>query len=403
MDSDTLLMGPDVASAPPPAGGSYMYPQEPELYWSPEAFDRVLLWASAQEASDIVFSSNIKPRMRRHGRWVTIGRQPIRTGTSLIPLLLHMTKAPDALSRIRNKEYMDFVHEVKSPEVWHQRIRFRVNVTAATDRESSEMGMSFVLRTIPDIPKSIDTMNVEPKLLEALYPDNGLVLVTGVMGSGKSTLLAGAINKIVATQPRHVVTFEHPIEFDLMGLNDVTDSGGFVVQSQIGLHLKRWEDAAVNSTRRACDVAFYGEIRDEITAASAMEQAEVGTAVYATLHTKGVSETPARIINRFVDAERNAITATFWSSVRLLVQQRLLPRVDGGRCAIREWLAFTVDMQRELSMADPIHYSAMMEAMMADPAVNGRTLLYSAERLLADCMISEETFDLILGEKRGGR
>ncbi|MDR2820031.1 MAG: hypothetical protein LBB60_05830 [Desulfovibrio sp.] len=91
-----------------------------------------------------------------------------------------------ALLKSGQKDY-DFAHQID--EARGLRRRYRGNATPVADGYAT--GVKLVFRTIPSEPPALKTLDVEQAVLEHAFPENGLVLVTGVMGSGKSTLLAG--------------------------------------------------------------------------------------------------------------------------------------------------------------------------------------------------------------------
>ena len=97
------------------------------------------------------------------------------------------------------------------------------------------------------MPPALDSLGVEQEIIDHAIPQNGLVLITGVMGSGKSTLLAAILRKIIETGGRHVATYEAPIEFDL---DAVPNPGCPVSQSAIPEHLKSFLTATRNSSCR---------------------------------------------------------------------------------------------------------------------------------------------------------
>ncbi len=70
-----------------------------------------------------------------------------------------------------------------------ERLRFRLNATAT--RTSRREGVNIVLRPIPDMPPSLEMQLVEPAIMAAFRPREGMVIVSGATGSGKSTLIAG--------------------------------------------------------------------------------------------------------------------------------------------------------------------------------------------------------------------
>ena len=113
------------------------------------------------------------------------------------------------------------------------KIRFRANVTGC--RHGQTFGMNLVLRTIPTLPPTVEELGIEPAIVEACSPTNGLILVTGVMGDGKSTTLAALLRHIATTQSKNIVTYEDPIEFDLEG---IPGRLGPLVQSEIVTHFE---------------------------------------------------------------------------------------------------------------------------------------------------------------------
>ena len=292
--------------------------------------------------SDLNLRSGLPAWMRLNGIWRKVTQRPITTD-ELLAALERLTKnnSVSALIKSGQSDY-DFAHEIE--ESRGVRRRFRGNATPVADGYST--GVKIVFRTIPSMPPALEDLNVEQGILDHAMPSNGLVLVTGVMGSGKSTLLAAILRRIIETGGRNVSTYEAPIEFDF---DAVPNPGGPVSQSTIPEHLKSFLTATRNSTRTAPDVVLIGESRDPDTLRGMMESAEIGVAAYSTVHTRSVPETLSRIINVFPVEERLQISVTLLSSLRLVVNQRLLPRASGnGRIALREYLPFTPEIREAL-------------------------------------------------------
>lgn len=378
---------------------SMLFAAEPRTKWLPQDVDALLLWAAEIGASDIVLASGIRPRIRLHGAWRSVGNRPLETESSLRYILDEVTRSKDAWARLQGREFLDPSYEVAVPGDREKRkVRFRLNATAC--RDGADIGISLVFRTIPEVPPKLDALGVESDLRPFFFPNNGLVLVTGVMGSGKSTLLGGVMREIVETTDKHILTYEAPVEFDLMRLNDTTGSGAFVVQTEIGRHVESFKVAPKNSTRRAADVVLYGEVRDVETVGGMIEQAEVGTTVYATLHTPSVASTPGRIINMFPAEDKPSMSAGFLGSIRLIVQQRLLKTRDKKRCAVREWLAFDEGMRKSMlgmALADlHVYLDEQVER-------RGMPLLRSAQRLFDDGILLESELEQVEAEKRAER
>jgi type IV pilus assembly protein PilB len=139
----------------------------------------------------------------------------------------------------------------------------------------------------------------------------GMVLVTGPTGSGKTTTLYSALSEL--NKPAHnISTAEDPVEFNLMGINQVQ------MHEEIGLNFA----AALRSfLRQDPDIIMVGEIRDFETAEIAVKAALTGHMVLSTLHTNDAPATISRLLNMGV--EPFLITA----SLNLVLAQRLARKV----------------------------------------------------------------------------
>jgi type IV pilus assembly protein PilB len=152
------------------------------------------------------------------------------------------------------------------------------------------------------------------KLEHAISKPWGMVLVTGPTGSGKTNTLYSSIAKI-NTMETNIMTAEDPVEFNLVGVNQVQ------VRENIGLNFA----AALRSfLRQDPNIILVGEIRDFETAEIAVKASLTGHMVLSTLHTNDAPSTISRLMNMGIEPFLVA------SSVNLICAQRLVRRV----CAI---------------------------------------------------------------------
>jgi defect-in-organelle-trafficking protein DotB len=374
--------------------GDPRFGDEPISHWLPEDFDRFLVWASQIGASDASVVPGTPLWVRLHGRWLRVTRRGVSTD-EIMGLLDTLARSSAASARVKGGEDLDFSHEIKIDRLKRQ--RFRVNATAC--RDGWGLGVNLVLRSIPAHPPQIESLDIESDLLDHLFPPSGLVLVTGVMGSGKSTLLSACLRKIIEQGDRFTVTYEAPIEYDLMS---IPNARGPIVQSEIPRQLRDFARAPRNSARRAADVILVGESRDRETLRSMIEAAEIGVAAYSTVHTRSVADTPSRIINMFPIDEQPGIAVTLTSALRVIVQQRLVPRSDSeGRVALREYLVLDERGRRDL-MGEPVERLGLsIREKMAgqDQAVIGQDLLTAARRAFEEGLIGLPTLQAIERER----
>src|SRR6059036_4174091 len=139
----------------------------------------------------------------------------------------------------------------------------------------------------------------------------GMVLVTGPTGSGKTNTLYSALQSLNTVQT-NIMTAEDPVEFNLMGINQVQ------MKEQIGLNFA----AALRSfLRQDPNIILVGEIRDFETAEIAVKAALTGHLVLSTLHTNDAPSTVNRLMNMGIEPY---LVAT---SVHLICAQRLVRRL----------------------------------------------------------------------------
>jgi len=149
---------------------------------------------------------------------------------------------------------------------------------------------------------------------EAIYKPYGMVLVTGPTGSGKTTTLYSAlaeVNKITS----NISTAEDPVEFNLVGINQVQ------IHDEIGLN---FANALRSFLRQDPDIIMVGEVRDFETAEIAIKAALTGHLVLSTLHTNDAPSTINRLLNMGVEPFLVA------SSVNLILAQRLVRVICSG-------------------------------------------------------------------------
>ena len=145
----------------------------------------------------------------------------------------------------------------------------------------------------------------------AIASPYGMILVTGPTGSGKSTTLYTAIREVNKTDI-NIVTVEDPVEYQIVGVNQVA------VKPDIGLTFA----AGLRSIlRQDPDVILIGEIRDHDTADIAIKSALTGHLVLSTLHTNDAASAITRLDDMGIEP------FLISSSTVLVAAQRLVRRV----------------------------------------------------------------------------
>ena len=192
--------------------------------------------------------------------------------------------------------------------------RYRVNRMVTRGRPR------WVMRLLPESIPEISKLMVPPAAIKAfLEAKNGLFLVCGATGSGKSTTIASMILERAKRRQEHVLTFEDPIEFVYP-----SDIPSLVSQREIGTDELDFNKSLRAALRQAPDVILVGEIRDGETAEIALQAAETGHVVVATLHTSSAAQTVQRFLKLVPSDRLETAQASLADTLRAILCQRLL-------------------------------------------------------------------------------
>jgi twitching motility protein PilT len=208
--------------------------------------------------------------------------------------------------------------------------RVRMNVY----RQRGAIGAA--LRSIPQHIQGLDELGLPPITYELLKIPKGLILVTGPTGSGKSTSLASMIDFINSNEQQHIMTVEDPIEFVHYHKKSIVN------QREVGADTSSFPQALKYVVRQDPDIILIGEMRDLETVQAAINIAETGHLVFATLHTTDAPQSINRMIDVFPPHQHNQVRSQLSFVLQAIFCQTLLSKASGkGRVLASEVLVVT--------------------------------------------------------------
>jgi len=209
---------------------------------------------------------------------------------------------------------------------------------------------------------------------------HGVIFVTGPTGSGKSTTLYACLNRIDSTV-KNIMTVEDPIEYQLAGISQMQ------VAPKKGM---TFVNALRHILRQDPDVIMVGEVRDNETAAMAIQSSLTGHLVFSTLHTNDA----AGAISRLLDFKIEPYLVS--SSLVGVLAQRLVRRICPDCRQAYEPPAHEL---RELGIGDDANQTFYVGAGCAkcfDTGYRGRTGVYEL------MTISEDIREMIYQRQTAG-
>jgi type IV pilus assembly protein PilB len=258
-------------------------------------------------ASDIhiePFEHEMRVRYRVDGALHEVMKPPIKMRAALTSRVKIMAQLNIAERRVPQDGRIKL-------KMGHRVIDFRVSTLPVL------FGEKIVLRILDkgNLTFDLSKFGFEPKaeadLLKAILNPYGMVLVTGPTGSGKTTTLYSALSRINTIEV-NIMTAEDPVEYNLMGINQV------LVRNEVGMTFA----AALKAfLRQDPNIIMVGEIRDLETGSIAIKAALTGHLVLSTLHTNDAPSTITRMIDMGIEPFNVA------SAVNIIVAQRLVRRI----------------------------------------------------------------------------
>ena len=286
--------------------------------------DQYLQLGREYECSDIHLPTAFPPAWRRFGQLAPIWDDHPHLTSQDTERLARSFLGPNEWARLQEKGDVDFAYA-------NDHGRYRASVVK--QRLGYDMAFRVIntkIRSMADIGLPLDHITPLTRY------QNGLILVTGSVGSGKSTTLAALVDFINIDREDHILTLEDPIEY-------VFESKGcHVNQREVHAHTESFGKALRGALREDPDVIMVGEMRDLETIQLALTAAETGHLVLGTLHTGNAPRTLDRVLDVFPTDQREQIRVMVSESLRGILSQQLVPRVDGvGRVLALELLVNT--------------------------------------------------------------
>ncbi len=287
--------------------------------------DKLLATVIQLKASDLHITVGQPPVIRHHGRMRRLDTKVLEQDDTTA---LMKSITPDRCQQeLQEKGGADFAIEFTDG------YRFRV----AVFKQRGNIGL--VLRRIPSQFLTFEQIGMPDAIKRLITRPRGLLLVTGPTGSGKTTSLASMMNFINENYDRHMITLEDPIEYYHKHKKCTVN------QREIGVDVPDFKEGIRRALRMDPDIILVGEMRDLETIHAAIEAAETGHVVFATLHTSGASSTINRIIDVFPKEQQDQIRTQLSTALIGVLSQAILPRKPEGLVAAFEMMVVTPAIQ----------------------------------------------------------
>lgn len=332
------------------------------LYW-----EKLLEKAIDEGVSDIHVAAGCSPFFRKHGKLIKQSEEILDNKT--MGVLFNIFTSERERNLFSEQKNIDIARVYKSQ-------RFRINFFEQNN------GLAMAMRVIPMNIPSFDSLGLPSALKDLMEKENGLILVTGRTGAGKSTTIASLVDHVNKSRSLNIITLEDPVEYVY------EPSLSMICQREYGKNFLSFDDALRSAVREDPDIIVVGEMRDAETVVTALNAAETGHLVLATLHTKTAAESVLRIESFFPAVKAEQVRAQLSIVLQAIISQQLLPCTKGGRVCASEVLVANQAVRHLIKLGKT---QQLNSTMMTGGAIGMHTMSQSIEALWKKRLIDDKT------------
>lgn len=354
---------------------------------SREDLDALLLDFFKQKGSDLHILTNSPPIFRVSGtlkeqdEWAVLRKDDVE---NLIGLIADEATKTSVISRADH----DLSYYPQKDTYNSHPAKYRVNICNELN------GVRIVMRRITSVPPRKEDLRLPQPCTDAVFSiRRGLILVTGPTGSGKSATLAAWVRYLKEeAESEHILTIEDPIEYEQKHVT--AKRGSIVTQREKLTDFADFDRAMKSALRQDPDIIQVGELRDAETINLAIEAADTGHLVLATIHSNNVAGTVERILSNYPTSEQEVVRGRIISLLAMVMTQRLEKRKSSSqRIGLHEYLVLSPKMREELRGCSSAEKTHQMLQHFVD--TQGMSMIRTARNYYTEGLIDAATFNKV--------
>lgn len=276
--------------------------------------------AIKNEASSIYFDISNYPVIRSSGKLNKISTRDVLT-KDFLETMKGFFLSDEQLNELESKKEITIGYD------WSSDMRLTVNFFYQKD------SLSVVIDLIPLNTKELKDLNLPSIVSNILNLNSGLILVCGPIGSGRTTTIISILQTINKTKDKRILTIEEPIEYEF--INDKS----IIQQREVKKDVSSIEDGISQSMDEAIDVLFISKISTSKQIKLALESASSGKLVFAIMDCDSINTAIEKMFASFPSSQKDFGRTLVSESLKVVINQRLLQKVGGGRILASEVFA----------------------------------------------------------------
>ena len=325
-----------------------------------------------KEISDLHLTVNAPPMVRKYGELESLDDKPL--SSEEIKQMICSILSDEQKKYFQQYKDLDFAF---SPSI---DIRYRVSIYQQRGK------MEVVFRNIMPNIKNRAELGLPEVIDDLCQLKEGLVIIGGTTGSGKTTTITTMIDIINKKRSGVILSLEKPIEYLHNNIK------GIVKQREVGTDVPTFACGLKAALRQDPNIIVVGEVLDSDTVETVLQAAETGHLVITSIHSTDTLQVFDRIVSFFPLDQRGFIYARLSHSLKAIVIQKLLPRVDGiGRLIATEVCIANIAVRRIIRSGD---FTQLPSVIQTGSQYKMHLMRHSLDRIFEQGLISADTYEM---------
>lgn len=315
------------------------------------AFRNLLVAAAKREATDLHLTVGSPPMIRVGGALQPVEGEDVMTAVKIERIV-------DSLITQQQRERLERARDLVFMNVFDDKIRTKIHVFY------QESFLTVSLRFLRLDVGTVRTLSI-PKSIERFAAlKNGLVIVGGHYGSGRTTLAMALLEQINQQRTEHILTIEHPIEYNLAAEKSIVN------QREVGSDVNTIEEGLESIEKEDVDVLFISDLANPNVVRRALELANAGILVLTVMDVSSAEKALEKMLSSFPPHEQVYVRELLADVLRGAIIQYLLPKIGGGLAPLHEILINTPSVKAmilsdRLAQLDQTIASSRIDGMMS--------------------------------------
>ncbi|MDD3284069.1 MAG: ATPase, T2SS/T4P/T4SS family [Patescibacteria group bacterium] len=278
--------------------------------------------ALKENAISLSFNISSYPIMKIRDNLKILEDAPILTKEFLETIM-------DSILNDTQKEILKKEKELTMGYDWSNDVRLIVNFFYQRG------SLSITIKIVPAVFRDITELNLPNVVNDIVKMKSGLIIICGPVSSGRTTTISSILEYLNKNTDNRIVTIECPIERQFINKKSI------IQQREIGRDVDSIADGLNDVIDEDVNIVYVAKISSKEDVKAMLQVANSGKLVFVIMDLDSIVSVLNQIYGSFELSEKDWARSLLVESLRVIINQRLIPRSGGGEILASEVFTMT--------------------------------------------------------------